>query len=487
VAALLTLEAQRAALDAGETSSQALVDTALSKAASTGRELQAFARLREAAAREEAAAADARRAAGEVCSPLDGVPIAVKDNLVRAGETTSCGSRMLESFVSPYTSTVMERLTAAGAVVIGQTNMDEFAMGSSTEHSIFGAGRNPWAPDHTPGGSSGGSAIAVAAGIVPIAIGSDTGGSIRQPAAFCGVSGLKPTYGRVSRWGLVAYASSLDQVGVFARTAADAAATLEVIAGHDPRDSTSVPEPVPACVDALTGDVSGLVVGLPKEYFVEEGVDPDVLAGVREGVAELERAGAKVQEISLPHTEYGVAAYYLIATAEASSNLARFDGVRYGHRAAGARDLADMYHRSRSEGFGEEVKLRILLGTYVLSAGYYDAYYRKAQQVRTLLRRDFEQAFEGCDVIATPTVPEPAFRIGERAEDPLRMYLGDVYTVSANLAGLPGISIPCGFKGPLPLGLQLLAAPLEEAKLLRVADAYQRRTEHHLALPPELA
>ena len=487
MAALLTLEAQRAALDAGETSSHALVDTALSKAASTGRDLHAFARLREAAAREEAAAADARRAAGEVRSPLDGVPVAVKDNLVRAGETTSCGSRMLESFVSPYSSTVMERLTGAGAVVIGQTNMDEFAMGSSTEHSIFGAGRNPWAPDHTPGGSSGGSAIAVAAGIVPIAIGSDTGGSIRQPAAFCGVVGLKPTYGRVSRWGLVAYASSLDQVGAFAHTAADAATVLEVIAGHDPRDSTSVPEAVPALVGALSGDVSGLVIGLPKEYFVEEGVDADVLAGVREGVAELERAGAKVQEISLPHTEYAIAAYYLIATAEASSNLARFDGVRYGHRAAGARDLADMYHRSRSEGFGEEVKLRILLGTYVLSAGYYDAYYRKAQQVRTLLRRDFEVAFEGCDVIATPTVPEPAFRIGERAEDPLRMYLGDVYTVSANLAGLPGISIPCGFKGLLPLGLQLLAAPLEEAKLLRVADAYQRRTEHHLALPPELA
>jgi aspartyl-tRNA(Asn)/glutamyl-tRNA(Gln) amidotransferase subunit A len=297
--------------------------------------------------------------------------------------------------------------------------------------------------------------------------------------------GLKPTYGRVSRWGLVAYASSLDQVGAFGRSAADAATVLELIAGHDPRDSTSLPEPAPRCVDALDGDVSGLVVGLPSEYFVEDGVAPAVLAAVRAAVAELEAAGAKVREVSLPYSEYAVAAYYLVATAEASSNLARFDGVRYGYRASDVSDLADLYERSRSEGFGDEVKRRIVLGTYVLSAGYYDAYYRKAQQVRTLVRRDFERAFGTCDVIATPTAPELPFRLGERAQDPLRMYLGDVYTVSANLAGLPGVSLPCGAADGVPIGFQLLAPPLEEGRLLRVADAYQRRTEHHLARPPE--
>jgi aspartyl-tRNA(Asn)/glutamyl-tRNA(Gln) amidotransferase subunit A len=329
--------------------------------------------------------------------------------------------------------------------------------------------------------------VAVAAGIVPAALGSDTGGSIRTPAAWCGVVGMKPTYGRVSRWGLVAYASSLDQIGVFARSAADAAAALEVICGHDPRDSTSLPEPAPRCVAALDGDVSGLVIGLPREYFVTEGVDPEVLAAVRRACSELERAGAKLREVSLPHSEFAIATYYLIATAEASSNLARFDGVRYGHRAAGVHDLGEMYRRTRSEGFGAEVKRRIVLGTYVLSAGYYDAYYKKAQQVRTLLRRDFESAFGACDVIAAPTLPEPAFRIGERSEDPLRMYLSDVYTVSANLAGLPALSLPCGRASGLPVGLQLLAPPLEDARLLRVADAYQRLTTHHLERPPEPA
>ncbi len=316
----------------------------------------------------------------------------------------------------------------------------------------------------------------------------DTGGSIRQPASFCGVVGLKPTYGRVSRWGLVAYASSLDQVGVFARSARDAALVLEAIAGHDERDSTSVPEAVPDYVGALDGDISGLVVGIPREYFeAEEGIDADVLDTVRASVAELERAGAKVREVSLPHTRYAVATYYLIATAEASSNLARYDGVRYGHRANAPSDLADMYCRSRSEGFGDEVKRRIVLGTYVLSAGYYDAYYRKAQQVRTLLRRDFETAFEGCDLLATPTVPEVAFRIGEKTDDPLRMYLGDIFTVSANLAGVPALSLPCGQVRGLPVGLQLMAAPMAEATLLRVADAYQQRTDHHLQHPPEPA
>jgi len=482
-----TLSELRDALDAGELTSSALVAASLERAATLGASLGAFVRLREPEARAEAEAADARRRAGRVLSPLDGIPIAIKDNLVRAGEVTTCASRILEDFVSPYSAGVVERLDAAGAIVVGRTNMDEFAMGSSSEHSIFGAVRNPWDSTRTPGGSSGGSAVAVAAGIVPVSIGSDTGGSIRQPASFCGVVGLKPTYGRVSRWGLVAYASSLDQIGAFGRSAADVATVLEVIAGHDPRDSTSLPEPSPPCVEALEADLSGRVVGLPREYFVEDGMAPEVRTAVRAAVAELEAAGAKILEVSLPHSEFAVAAYYLIATAEASSNLARYDGVRYGHRASGVSDLSDLYDRSRSEGFGDEVKRRIVLGTYVLSAGYYDAYYRKAQQVRTLLRRDFERAFSSCDVIATPTAPELPFRLGERAADPLRMYLGDVYTVSANLAGLPGVSIPCGLADGVPVGLQLLAAPLEEAKLLGVAAAYQRQSDHHRARPPEEA
>jgi aspartyl-tRNA(Asn)/glutamyl-tRNA(Gln) amidotransferase subunit A len=479
-----TLRSGREDLDAGRASSVDLVEAALERAHESEGSLHAFVGLRDERARAEAEESDARRSHGEVRSPLDGLPLAIKDNMVQAGEPTTAGSAILEGFVSPYTSTVVERLQAAGAVLIGRTNLDEFAMGSSTEHSCFGPSRNPWDLERTPGGSSGGSASAVAAGVVPCALGSDTGGSIRQPAAFCGVSGFKPTYGRVSRWGLVAFASSLDQIGGFAHTAADCAWLLEAIAGHDPRDSTSLPEPVPRYSEGLTGDVSGLVVGLPREYFVEEGVDPDVLSAVREGVAELERAGAKVREISLPHTSYAVATYYLIATAEASSNLARYDGVRYGHRAESSRGLTDMYRRSRSEGFGAEAKRRIVLGTYVLSAGYYDAYYRKAQQVRTLLRRDFEEALGGCDVIATPTCPETAFRLGEKTDDPLRMYLSDVYTVSAPLAGIPGISIPCGQAHGMPVGLQLLGRVLDETTLFRVADAYQRRTDHHLQQPP---
>jgi aspartyl-tRNA(Asn)/glutamyl-tRNA(Gln) amidotransferase subunit A len=476
------------ALESGSATSVQLTAAALERASALEAPFHAFARLRGEGARADAVASDARRASGEVAGTLEGIPVAIKDNMVLEGEETTCASKMLEGFVSPYTATAVEKLRAAGGVIIGHTNMDEFAMGSSTEHSALGVTRNPWNPARTPGGSSGGSAAAVAAGIVPAALGSDTGGSIRQPAAFCGVVGLKPTYGRVSRWGLVAYASSLDQIGVFARSARDAALVLETIAGHDERDSTSVPEPVPHYAAALTGDVSGLVVGIPREYFeVEEGIDPDVLEAVRAGVAELERAGAKVREVSLPHTPYAVATYYLIATAEASSNLARYDGVRYGHRADAPHDLADMYRRSRSEGFGDEVKRRIVLGTYVLSAGYYDAYYRKAQQVRTLLRRDFETAFEGCDVLATPTAPEVAFRIGEKADDPLRMYLSDIFTVSANLAGVPAISVPCGQVHGLPVGLQLLGAPMAEATVLRVADAYQQRTDHHLQRPPEPA
>jgi aspartyl-tRNA(Asn)/glutamyl-tRNA(Gln) amidotransferase subunit A len=482
---LATLGSLRAALDSGAVSSTELVERCVTRARASQESLHAFAGLREEGARADAAAADARRASGELRSPLDGLPVAIKDNMVQAGELTTCASRILEGFVSPYTATAVARLEQAGAIAIGRTNMDEFAMGSSTEHSVYGPARNPWDRERTPGGSSGGSAAAVAAGLVPGALGSDTGGSIRQPASLSGVVGLKPTYGRVSRWGLVAFASSLDQIGVLAHTAADCAWLLEAIAGHDPRDSTSLPEPVPRYSEALGGDVSGLVLGLPREYFVEEGVDPEVLSAVRDAVSELERAGAKLREVSLPHTRYAVATYYLIATAEASSNLARYDGVRYGHRAAAFENLADMYQRTRSEGFGDEVKRRIILGTYVLSAGYYDAYYRKAQQVRTLLRRDFEQAFRGCDAIATPTSPETAFRIASKTDDPLTMYLSDIYTVSANLAGIPGVSIPCGFAKGLPVGLQLLGRALDEATLLRIADAFQRRTDHHGRRPPE--
>ncbi len=482
-AALLTLRDHRDALAGGSASSVELVRAALSRARGEGARLNLFLGLREERALTEAAAADRRRARGELRSPLDGVPVAIKDNLVQAGEPAGCASRILEGFVSPYTATAVAGLERAGAIVIGRTNMDEFAMGSSTEHSLAGPAHNPWREACTTGGSSGGSAAAVAAGIVPGALGSDTGGSVRQPAAFCGVLGLKPTYGRVSRWGLVAYASSLDQIGVLAHTPEDTAWLLAAISGHDPLDSTSIPEPPLDASAALRDDVSGTVLGLPREFFVEEGVDPEVLAAVREAVAELERAGAKTREVSLPHTRYAIATYYLIATAEASSNLARYDGVRYGHRAAGADSLSEMYRHTRSEGFGEEVKRRILLGTYVLSAGYYDAYYRKAQQVRTLLRRDFEAALRGCDALVAPTSPEVAFRVGEKTGDPLRMYLSDVYTVSANLAGLPALSVPCGFAHGLPVGFQVIGRPLDEVTLLRLAEALQRRTGHHRVRP----
>lgn len=477
-----SLSEQRAGLDSGDVSASELIDASLARIAAHA-SLNAVVSTRDAAARAEAEAASKRIAEGRALSPLDGLPILLKDNIVQAGEPATCSSRILENFVSPYDATVTERLQAAGAIIVGRTNMDEFAMGSSTEHSVHGPSRNPWDESRACGGSSGGSAAAVAAGLVPLSLGSDTGGSIRQPASFCGVVGMKPTYGRVSRWGLVAFASSLDQIGPFGRSVRDCAIALEAIAGHDPRDSTSVPEAVPVLGDALSGDVEGLTIGLPREYFVEDGVEPGVLARVREAIATLEAAGARFVEVSLPHTQYTIATYYLIATAEASSNLARFDGVRYGRRAERPEDLQDLYLRSRSEGFGAEVKRRILLGTYVLSAGYYDAYYGKAQRVRTLIRRDFEAAFERCDVILTPTTPETAFTLGAKSGDPLSMYLSDVYTVSANLAGLPGLSMPCGLSDGMPVGLQLIGRPLDEATILRVGDAFERRTEHHRARP----
>ena len=474
----------RRALDSSEVSAVELVDAARARDQEVGSRVRALLHPRWDAARQEAECSDERRASGELRSPLDGIPIVLKDNIVQLEEPATCASRILEGYRSPFSATAVERLVEAGAVVVARSNMDEFAMGSSTENSVHGPSRNPWDTERAPGGSSGGSAVALASGVVPGALGSDTGGSIRQPAAFCGVVGMKPTYGRVSRWGLVAFASSLDQIGPFAHSAADCALLLDAISGHDPRDSTSLPEPPLEAAAALDGDVSGLVVGIPAEIDALEGLDAGVDRRVREAVAELERAGAKAREISLPNMQYAIAAYYLICTAEASSNLARFDGVRYGRRAEGPESgITPMYERTRSEGFGDEVKRRILLGTYALSAGYYDAFYRKAQQVRTLLRRDFAAAFEACDLIATPTTPEPAFRIGEKSADPLSMYLGDIFTVSANLTGIPGISVPCGFAAGLPVGLQLMGPPREDARVLRIADAYQRRTDHHERRP----
>jgi aspartyl-tRNA(Asn)/glutamyl-tRNA(Gln) amidotransferase subunit A len=477
-----TLSEQREGLDRGDTTAENLVRASLERIDAHA-DLACVVARRDEAALGEAVAAGARIAEGRPVGPLDGIPVLLKDCIVQANEPATCASRILEGYVSPFDATVVERLRAAGAIIVGRTNMDEFAMGSSTENSIFGPARNPWDETRTAGGSSGGSAAAVAAGLVPLAFGSDTGGSIRQPAGFCGVVGLKPTYGRVSRWGLVAYASSLDQIGPLCRSVSDAALALETIGGHDERDSTSIPEAMPALRERLDGDVEGLVVGLPKEYFVEDGVDPGVLARVREAVAVLEGAGVRFEEISLPHTAYTIATYYIIATAEASSNLARFDGVRYGRRAEQPKDLADLYERSRSEGFSAEVKRRILLGTYVLSAGYYDAYYGKAQRVRTLIRRDFEQAFAQCDAILTPTTPEVAFELGAKSADPLSMYLSDVYTVSANLAGLPGLVVPCGQSGGMPVGLQLLGRPLDEPTVLRLGFAYEQRTDHPRLAP----
>ncbi len=426
-------------------------------------------------------------------APLLGVPIALKDNLCTRGVRTTASSRMLESFVPPYNATVVERLCQAGAVVIGKTNCDEFAMGSSTENSAFGPSRNPWALDRIPGGSSGGSAVAVAARMATVALGSDTGGSIRQPAALCGVVGLKPTYGRVSRYGLLAFASSLDQIGPLTRTVYDAAVTLTVLAGADPADATSASTPASDYTAGLTGDIRGARVGVPSS-LLENGVEPDVLRAFRAALETLASRGATLVDLELPHARHAIAVYYLIATAEASSNLARYDGVRYGFRAAdrpaqaGRHEQTDalrtMYAQTREIGFGPEVKRRIMLGTYVLSAGYYDAYYLKAQQVRTLILRDYDRAFERADVVAMPTSPTAAFKIGERVDDPLQMYLADVFTVSANLAGLPAISVPCGFTTEgLPVGLQLTGRRFHEATLLRIADAYEREAPWHTEEP----
>ena len=475
----------RSEIVAGRLSAVEACRAALDRIASVNGALNAFNLVDGDRALDRAGEIDRRRAAGEPPGPLAGVPIALKDNLDVRGMRTTASSRILEHFVPPYDATVVRRLERAGAVIVGKTNCDEFAMGSSNENSAFGPVHNPWALDRIPGGSSGGSAAAVASRCVPLALGSDTGGSIRQPAACCGVVGLKPSYGRVSRYGLLAFASSLDQIGPFARTVADAALTLTVLAGADPCDATTANEPVPDFAAALTGGVNDIRIGVPRA-FVTEGVDEQVRQAYDEALDTLRRAGATLVDIDLPHAPYAVPVYYLVCTAEASSNLARYDGVKYGFRSAAAKDsLKDMYSRTRDEGFGREVKRRIMLGTYVLSAGYYDAFYLKALQVRTLLRRDYDEAFERVDVVAMPTMPTPPFRLGEKTDDPLQMYLADVFTVSANLAGLPGISVPCGFaKEGVPIGFQLMGRMFDEATLLRVADAYERRTDWHRQSPP---
>ena len=479
-----TIRAIRDDVASGRLSAVEVCRASLDRSASVNSALNAFNLIAAERALDRAAEIDRARAAGATPGPLAGVPIALKDNLCVRGLRTTASSRILDRFVPPYDATVVQRLEAAGAVVVGKTNCDEFAMGSSNENSAYGPVRNPWATDRTPGGSSGGSAAAVAARATVAALGSDTGGSIRQPASFCGVVGLKPTYGRVSRYGLLAFASSLDQIGPLTRTAADAAVMLGVLAGPDPCDATASRQPVSDYTSALTGDIKGLRVGVPRA-FVTDGVDEGVRRAFDEALDQLKREGATLVDVDLPHARYAIPVYYLVATAEASSNLARYDGVRYGHRAKAKEPLSlkEMYSRTRDEGFGAEVKRRIMLGTYVLSAGYYDAFYLKAQQVRTLLRQDYDAAFERVDVVAMPTSPTPPFRLGEKTDDPLQMYLADVFTVSANLAGLPAISVPCGFSERLPIGLQLTGPLFDESTLLRVADAYQRVTDWHTRAP----
>ncbi len=477
-----TIHELRGLLDARQVSAAEITDSVFKRIAAVEPRVNAYITLAEEAARAQARQADEQIARGEA-GVLTGIPLAVKDIICTSGTVTTCGSKILENFIPPYDAGIMERIGAAGAVLTGKTAMDEFAMGSSSETSFRGPVRNPWNIDLVPGGSSGGSAAAVAADECIAAVGTDTGGSIRQPASYCGVVGLKPTYGRVSRYGLVAYASSLDQAGPIAKDVEDAALLLGVMSGHDPRDSTSVDRPVPDFTESLVPDIRGLRLGIPREYFVE-GLDPEVERAVRSAIKELEGLGAQPVEISLPHTEYAVAVYYLIAPAEASSNLARYDGVKYGYRAPDAGGLRQMYEKTRSEGFGPEVKRRIMLGTYALSAGYYDAYYKKASQVRTLICRDFEQAFRQCDVIVTPTAPTPAFAVGEKIDDPLSMYLSDIFTIPVNLAGLPGISVPCGFTGDnLPVGLQIIGSLFDEKTVLRCAYCYEQNSQRQRPRP----
>jgi aspartyl-tRNA(Asn)/glutamyl-tRNA(Gln) amidotransferase subunit A len=472
-------------LGRGELSSAELMKAVIARTKAVDGRVKAFNSFDEEDALAQARASDERRSKG-TAGPLEGIPIGLKDVISVSGQPLTASSRMLKNFVSPYDATVTAKLKAAGAVCWGRLNLDEFAMGSSTENSAFHTTCNPWDLERVPGGSSGGSAAAVAAGEATASLGSDTGGSIRQPAALCGVVGLKPSYGRVSRYGLIAFASSLDQIGPFTRSTGDAAVVLGAISGHDPRDSTSVKRDVPDYgrgIADLAKSGRRWKLGIPKEYF-GEGLDPEVGAAVQAAIEEYRRLGCEIREVSLPHTKYAVGAYYIIATAECSSNLARYDGVRYGHRSKDAKDALDIYFKSRAEGFGAEVKRRIILGTYVLSSGYYDAYYLRAQKVRTLIRRDFLEAYKDVDAIVTPTSPTPAFLKGDKTSNPLAMYLNDIYTIGVNLAGLPGISIPCGFtKGGLPIGLQVIGQPFKETELLAVAGVYEARTDWHTRHP----
>ncbi|MCM8748745.1 Asp-tRNA(Asn)/Glu-tRNA(Gln) amidotransferase subunit GatA [Thermomicrobiaceae bacterium CFH 74404] len=477
----LTVTEASARLARREISAVELLQAHLERIRQVEPQIHAFITLTEEVALAQAQEADRRIARGDV-APLTGIPIALKDVLCTVDAPTTAGSRILEGFRSPYDATVVRKLREQGAVFVGKANTDEFAMGSSTENSAYGPTRNPWDLERVPGGSSGGSAAAVAAGEAMVSLGSDTGGSIRQPAGFCGVVGLKPTYGRVSRYGLVAFASSLDQIGPFGRTVEDVAIVLQAISGHDPCDSTSVDVPVPDYQTSLTGDIRGIRIGIAAEYQVP-GMDPEVERVVDEAVAELQRLGAEIVPVSLPHTKYALATYYIIAPSEASANLARYDGVKYGLSLQGE-TLLESYLQTRGRGFGPEVKRRIMLGTYALSAGYYDAYYVKAQKVRTLIKRDFDEAFEKVDVILAPTSPTVAFRLGERTADPIQMYLSDVFTIPANMAGLPGIAVPCGFAHGLPVSMQFMGRPFDEGTLLRVAHAYEQATPWHRAVPP---
>ncbi len=463
------IESLRAAQVSGALTARQIAETVIDASERLNDTLNAFLEIDRAGALQSAGELDRD---GETPNVMRGIPIAIKDNICTRGLQTSCGSRVLGPYHPPYNATAIDRLHAAGAIIVGKTNCDEFAMGSSNENSAFGPVKNPWDTSRVPGGSSGGSAVAVASGIVPVALGSETGGSVRQPAALCGVVGLKPTYGRISRYGLVAFASSLDQIGIFGRTARDVATVLGVIAGRDVCDSTTAKVSVPDYVAGLSQDVKGTRIGVPRELF-GEGLDTEVRASVEAAIDNYRSLGAEIVDIELPHSKYCIAVYYIIATAEASSNLARYDGVRYGFRAEEAPELRQMYRRTRDEGFGAEVKRRIMLGTYVLSSGYYEAYYRKAQQVRTLIKQDFQKAFEKCDVIATPTTPTTAFLLGEKTDDPLAMYLNDIYTCTANLAGIPGISRPCGLSSEgLPIGFQFVGPHWSEAQLLNLAGVY---------------
>ena len=479
----LTIHEAHARLLAGEISSQDLTRAVIERIQAVESKVDAFISVDAEAALEQAAECDNRIAAGNA-TPMTGIPIGIKDLMCTKGMRTTCGSKILYNFVPPYDATVVSKLKAAGAVIVGKLNMDEFAMGSSTEHSSIKATRNPWDLERIPGGSSGGSAAAVSADMCLGSLGSDTGGSIRQPASHCSVVGMKPTYGRVSRFGLVAFASSLDQIGPLTKCVFDNAVMMNAIAGYDPADSTSVPEPVPDYTAFLSEGLEGMTVGIPREYAALEGLDPDVSAAVENAKKVIQERGAACIDVSLPNTENVVAVYYVIAPCEASSNLARYDGVRYGFRDADQADLMEMYKHTRTHGFGAEVQRRIIIGTYCLSAGYYDAYYGKASQVRTLIRNDFERAFEACDVILAPVAPTPAFKIGENVEDPLKMYLSDIFTLSANLAGIPGMSVPCGFsKEGLPIGLQLLGKHFNEGSLLKVAFNFEQATDFHKQKP----